>query len=592
MNRRGWLLTVGCATGFTVAGFAGFQGGAKAPAHDKGTERKTTMSPALAEFQLTVAPSDRKGRLLPEQAARFDVIFRNLSSREEALASLTGNDSTPILRVFDRANKSLGEFDPAARTRRLHGHQMVPPSPPSLAYLQAGVEDGALINLWKYSDPLAPGVYSLEVSHQVTPNGPSIEAAPTSFEIVPAQVSSVAMNYGVSDHSSSLLSWLAQPLDKSADPEILIRLSANRAHGLLMEGATAGGRVPAGAQLTSSALPPFSKIGGQGWLALSYAGEIELIRHSQAQVIWRSGEIPVAITNLKPVPRFPDRGHALFLATGTDKGIPVLMGLRVEDDPNRNAAPPVSGSKLMPGPSEPHGDDDNVPPPPAKPGKHPAPVAFEPPPPKRDLPPYHPWTVPLKGEPVRTAVAFDGDGPVSILLVYDKQGMATLSRIDVDEAGQVIKPETELMTSNRITVIRALAVDARVKQPMAFLALGGDPKEYNRLALVRLPLSGPTTAKDFRSLPGWPTKTSSDRTTLLAPAEIALEIAPDGRPWLALTDENGHLSGGALDGSPLSLLRADGKCSNPFIAALPSKVTLGCFTETGRLFPVEHHHDH
>jgi hypothetical protein len=589
MSRR-WLLTFGCATGI-FAGVAGFQGRANAPANDKGTERKSTMSPASADFQLTVAASDRTGRLLPEQAVGFDVIFRNLSSQEEALASLTGNDGTPILRVFDASDKLLGKFDPGTRRRRLQGHQKFAPSTPSLAYLRAGVQDGTRISLWKYLDPLGPGGYSLQVSHQIRPGGPSIQAAPTRFEIVAARASSVAMNYGESDHSSSLLSWLSQPLDESAHPQVLIRLSAYDDHGLLMEGATPGGSVPDGAHLTSSALPPFSDIGDEGWLAVSYPGKIELIRHSLAQVTWRSGEIPVPIANLKPVLRFPDRGHALFLATGTDKGTPVLMGLRVEDDPSRNAAPPVSGTKLRSGPSAPQGVDDNVPLPAAKPGRQPAPVAAQPPQPKRDLPPYHPWTIPLKGEPARTAVAFESEGPVSILLVYDNQGIATLSRIDVDEAGRVVTPEAVIITSNRVSEIRAVAVDARKGQPLAFLALGSDPKEYNRLGLVRMPLAGSPKAQDFRSLPGWPSKTVNGQTILLAPTEIALEVAPDGRPWLALIDESGHLSGGVLDGSPLTLLRAEGRCSNPFIAALPSKVTPGCFTETGRLYPIGNH-DH
>lgn len=69
----------------------------------------------------------------------------------------------------------------------------------------------------------------------------------------------------------------------------------------------------------------------------------------------------MAIANLKPVPRFPDRGHALFLATGLESGKPVLMGLNVSDDPHRNAAPPVSGPKLLPGPSEALGFDLKAP---------------------------------------------------------------------------------------------------------------------------------------------------------------------------------------------------------------------------------------
>ena len=193
---------------------------------------------------------------------------------------------------------------------------------------------------------------------------------------------------------------------------------------------------------------------------------------------------------------------------------------------------------------------------------------------------------------MQTAVAFDAEGPVSVLLVYDDQGTVTVSRIDVDESGRVVKPEAVVLAGNKAVHMRALAVDARKDHPIAFLAVGNDRREYNRLALVRLPLAGPLDARDFRSLPGWPSRTENGRTVLLSPTEMSLEVSPDGVPWVAIIDERGHLTGGALNGSPLTLLRRDGgPCSNPFIAALPGKVTPGCFTETGQLFP-SGAHDH
>ena len=128
---------------------------------------------------------------------------------------------------------------------------------------------------------------------------------------------------------------------------------------------------------------------------------------------------------------------------------------------------------------------------------------------------------------------------------------------------------------------------------MAFLVLGGDRQEHNRLALVRLPLNGSPESRDFPKLPGWPSKTAKGQTGLLAPAEVALEVAPDGKPWLAIIDESGQLSGGVLDGSPLTLLRSEGRSSNAFIAALRGTVKVGCFTEKGELFPAggrDHNH--
>ena len=588
MNSRRWMLAAVCAVGVTT-GILGFQGRAKAPPRVKKSVSKTSMNPTAENPQLTLAPTNSNSRLLPEQAARFDLVFQNLSSQEAQLASLTGNDSTPSLRLFDGAGTMVSQFDSATIRRRAGAHMHDPPSPAALVYLQAGVQDGSQINLWNYTAPLPPGRYRLQAAHQIRPGAHSIDAA-TEFEIVPASVSSVAMNYGVSDHGSSLLSWLSQPLDKKSPPEILIRLSAGGNHGALMHGATAAGQVATGTHLTSSGLPPFSDIGDCGWLAVSHGTKIELIRHALAQVTWRSGEFDVDLANLKPVPRFPDRGHALFLATGTRQGKPVLMGLRVEDDPARSSAPPAAGSKLVPGPSEPIGVNLSAPIQGAGPKTNPvAPL----PAPKHELPAYHPWTVPLQGEPVRTAVAFHREGPITILLIYNKDGVATLSRIDVDESGQVVKPETVILAGNKQAEIWAVAVDARKDQPISFLALGGDRQNRNQLALIKIPLEGAPTVQEFPSLPGWPARTVNGRSVPLAAVEMVLEPATDGRPWLAVIDEDGRLSGGVLDGSPLKVLRAEGRCSNAYIAALPGHVTPGCFTEKGELFPAgDHGHSH
>ncbi len=590
MNSRRWLLAATCAVGVT-AGILGFQGRAKTPPRVKKSEPKTSMNPTVENPQLTLASTNSNSRLLPEQAARFDLIFQNLSSQEAAFASLTGNDSTPSLQLFDGTGTLVSKFNSATIRRRSGGHMHDPPSPASLVYLQTGVQDGSQINLWNFTAPLPPGRYRLQAAHQIRPGAHSVDAA-TAFEILPASVSSVAMNYGVSDHGSSLLSWLAQPLDKKASPEILVRLSASDNHGAIMNGATAAGQVAVGAHLTSSGLPPFSDIGDHGWLAVSHGTKIELIRHALAQVTWRSGEFDVELANLQPVPRFPDRGHALFLATGTRHGKPLLMGLRVEDDPARSSAPPAAGSKLVPGPSAPIGVNLSAPIPGAVPPTKPI-TAAPPPPAKRELPAYHPWTVPLQGEPVRTAVAFHREGPITILLVYNKEGVSTLSRIDIDESGQVLKPETVILAGNKLAEIWAVAIDARKDQPISFLALGGDRKNRNQLALIKMPLEGASTVQDFPSLPGWPSKTVNGQSVPLAAVEIVLETAPDGRPWLAVIDEDGHLSGGVLDGSPLKLLRAEGRCSNAYIAALPGHVTPGCFTEKGELFPAgDHGHSH
>ena len=207
---------------------------------------------------------------------------------------------------------------------------------------------------------------------------------------------------------------------------------------------------------------------------------------------------------------------------------------------------------------------------------------------KHDLPPYHPWTVPLKGEPVRAAAAFDAEGPVSVLLVYDDQGKLQLSRIDVDESGRVSAPEKSLLTGHETTGILAVAVDQRKDHPISFVVLASDRREHNRIALIRLPLEGAPVSRDFPALAGWPMKTDNGHSVPLAAAEVAMDLAQDGTPWLAMVDETGRLYGGPLDGSPLRLLRDHGKCTRPFVAALLEEVTPGCFTEAGQLFPEGH----
>jgi hypothetical protein len=450
----------------------------------------------------------------------------------------------------------------------------------------SGVQDGASVNLWNYTPSLAPGRYRLQVSHHAQEGGAVISAKPVGFDIVPALVTHAAMNYSTSDHAGSLLSWIAQAADRKSDPELLIRLSANGRHDAVLSGAWAAGSVESGADLASGALPPFSPDGHQGWLAIASGGKVEMLHHVFAQVDWRSGPIAVPLSNIRMVPGFPDRQQALFLATGHSRqGSSALLGLRLTADPARNAKPRVAGQNLQPGPSQPIGIDLNTPltagGASGKPFSLPAPAAA----PKRDLPAYHPWTVPLKADPIRAAVAFDAEGPVAVLLVYEDRGRLELSRIDVDESGKVTTPERTLLTGQDATGILAIAVDQRKDHPISFVVLAAGQRQHNRLALIRLPLQGAPISKDFPSFPGWPVKMEDGHSVPLAAAEAAMDIAQDGTPWLAMVDETGRFYGGPLNGSPLSLLRDHGKSSHPFVAALSGRVTPGCFTETGQLFP-------
>ena len=177
------------------------------------------MNPSgQVQLELTAAPSEGRSRLLPDEAAMFDLIFRNLSSREEQFESMSDNEATPVFQLYDGAGRSLGRFDPVTRRNRTSGHVKFAPAPPTLVYLRSGVQDGVSINLWDYTDPLPPGTYRLEVSHQPREGGAFIQANPVTFEIVPALVTQAAMNYGTSNRANSLMSWIAQPADRKTAP--------------------------------------------------------------------------------------------------------------------------------------------------------------------------------------------------------------------------------------------------------------------------------------------------------------------------------------------------------------------------------------
>jgi hypothetical protein len=552
-------------------------------------EQTQKMSPsAPAQLELTAASTGGRSRLLPGEAARFDLIFRNLSTHEEQFNSLTGNDASPVFQLYDAEERLLGRYTPASARSIVGDHMKYDPVPPLLVYLRRGAQDGSTVNLWEYANPLPPGTYRLDVSHEPLQGAAPIHANPVKFEIVPAMVTQAAVNYGSSARSSLLLSWIAQASDRKTPPELLLRLSVNENPGAVLVGATPAATVQPGAELASSALPPFSRQGDQGWLAIASGGTVELLHHALAHLDWRSGPIPFQLKAPKLIAGFPDRERALFLATGrTASGGAVLAGLPLSPDPARNTLPLDTTPMLQPGPSEPLGVDPDAvidvgPPPPNYVPPKPAP----PPPPVRkpDLPAYHPWTIPLKAEPIRAAVAFDTAGPVSVLLVYDDHGKLQLSRIDVDESGKVVAPERILLTGNETTGLLALAVDQRRDQPIAFVIAAVDRTRHDRLVLIRLPLSGESTMHNFPAVPGWPAKTEQELSITLAATEAAMEVATDGTPWLALVDEMGRLFGGPLNGSPLQKLRDRDKCSLPFVAAVPNRVTPGCFTESGELY--------
>ena len=545
------------------------------------------MTPGQPDLHLTVAPSNWT-QLFPEQAATFDLILHNASDSEATVLSLTGNGSTPILRLFDSQGRPLGQFDPGLRQKRTGGHKQYTPPPPEIAYIRNGFDDGTVVNLWSFIDPLPPGHYSLQASHQYSPEGSWMDSKPVSFEIIPARISSVGTGYSTSNHISAVTSWVASSANGGGAAEALIRLSAPGHLESVRRGAFPIGPIPPATRLSTSGLPPYSDYGDAGWISLIDNSKLELIQHRMARVSWRSGEIPVPVTNLQAVARFPDRGHAVFLGTGVNAaGKPVLAGLRVEADDKRNAAPPQQGRQLQPGPSASTVMHNEPPIIPADPEEIARAAERRKPPARPPLPPYSPWFVPLAGRPVHSMALFEMEGPISVLLVYEEQGKVTFAQIDVDESGKVLAPERVLGASP--AKLLGLAVDARQGSPLAFVALmATDPNRPDRLGLLRLPLVGPGKMSGVPAFQGWPTRTENGVSHPLQATETAFEMAQDGTPWFAMVDETGRLFGGPLNGSAMPLLRSKDKCSHPLLAALNEQVSPGCFTEAGLLFSPGH----
>jgi hypothetical protein len=207
------------------------------------------------------------------------------------------------------------------------------------------------------------------------------------------------------------------------------------------------GPVPPGARVAVSQLAPDGAGNWTGWVAVVAGGSVELVRHNMAHPLWRSGTAALPLRDPLAVPRFPDRGHAVFLATGAGPGGPALAGL---------VAPP--GTPM---------------------GKV--------------------WSVPLRAQPTLSACAFMATGAISLLLVSQDGKETRLSRIDVDDSGKVTSPERVVRTTGRRVL--AVTADVRAGSPLSFLILEAD---QNRLALGTIPLVGEARFPEPTPLPGWP----------------------------------------------------------------------------------------
>jgi hypothetical protein len=498
------------------------------------TSKQIVPEAPLRGLVLVAAPRGGDVRLFPEQAAAFDLTLENRTDAAESVVAIDGNRSTPVVRAFDAATGArLFEKSGTDMSERLVPHMGAPPvTPPRTIVLAPGASESLWVNLWMYHDPLPLGAYAFQASHQAHP-GQALESRRLPFEIVAARVESAALGYDSAIRMASTLAWIAAPKGGPGAPRALLRLSGSGNHAAAQQGATDLGEAPEGGRIAVSQIPADGLANWQGWVAIAGQQRVELVRHNMAQPMSRSGPIALPITDVAPVPRFPDRGHAVFLATGRGAAGPALVGVVA-----------AASGKASPA-----------------------------------------WSVPLPESPTLTAAVAGMSGPITVFVAADDGASSRVHRLDVDEAGAVVSAAVVVRTTpNRII---ALAVDQRRGAVPSLVILESNRTMFDRLALVRLPLSGaPPPIVALAPLAGWPSVTEDRVSRALRAEAVSVEVGVDGVPRAALVDEMGRLFGGRLDGTPLALLSDGGgtKALFPHVAALETGVFASVFTDQGYLF--------
>ena len=481
--------------------------------------------PLIEEKDIALVASFRAGmtdKLVPEEAPSFDVAMKNTQDAARAPLSLDNNLATPLFRLLDGEGTTLGEYGTATMMHRAgaHASNVVWP-PPVTVTLEPGAEAATWVNLWAYGPPAGPGRYAFEAIHLLAPGGPPVTSNRLAFEIVPAGVSAVALTYESATRMSSVLAWIAAGQAGSPPPRLLLRYSGFQKHDSLQHGGNPHGEVAPDARIALGHGGPDSPIAWLGWAAVAHRGVVEILQHNTAYSHFRAPPVPLPLSDVAPVPRFPDRGNkALFLATGLHQGAPVLAGVLA----------------------------DVMATPPAVPA----------------------WTVPLVAAPALSACAFRREGPVTLLFAHDDGASSHLRMLSVDEGGRVTSPEREVRTSDRRVL--AITADLRRNAPPSFVVLEADRAEHRRMAVVTVPLEGEPQAGDLR-----------DAGTFAAPAQVTLETTLQGVPIVALTDAAGALFAGTVSGG-LSRIRfsTERRVSWPHIAAL-SSLQVAAFDERGVL---------
>jgi hypothetical protein len=481
---------------------------------------------------LTLSASSRDGEdaaLLPEQRVIFDVVLRNDGGEPAEGLDLTSNQDTPVARAFDGNGRQLFSATHGAMTDRIAGDLGdEEPEPPVTITLAPGQTHETFFDLWTYTDPLPRGVYTFGIRHRAAADANAwLESNRVRFEIVDAAVGEVVVGFEDARHESSIVTWSAAPATGGA-PRWLARLSATDDHRCAQWSGTPLGEITPSTRLAIGAKPPEGTRTDHGWLAATADDAVELVYHFRTDPQWRSERLALGLRDARPVHGFPDRGHAVFMATGrTPEGGAALTGV------------PVAAKR--------------------------APTA--------------PWVVALTEAPTRAAVSFDAASPFALLLAAEDGATSRLWRLDVDERGGVTGRERLVWASAR--VILAIGVDQRPRAARSFFALVADPLRRKHLTLVRIAVDGGVDTQEIVALPGWPRENGVPRGVVQADAAIGW----NGVPALAFLDEAGDLHGGTLDARGLRrLARSDERALvHPHVVAMQPGPAYAAFTPGGSM---------
>jgi hypothetical protein len=491
------------------------------------------MTPETATpAHLLISPrGNRQGPLYPEQTADFDIALRNGGPAPLAVKALEGNLDTPAIRLFG-PDGIIGIFDKRARAERMIGNaSTIMQGAPKMVTLPPGGQNATWVNLWGFHDALPPGTYSFDVVHEVNESGGEVVSDRQKFDIVPVRVRNAAFGYDSRSRAQSELAWLAAP-EGAAKVRLLLRESGFAGHGSLHQGGTVLGEFEPDTRLSLGQLAWDAVATPVGWVAaFSRDGHADLFRYASAFPQGPSIRADLGIRDPIPVPRFPNRGHAVALATGESAKGPALAGAVV-----------APGS------------------------------------------PAHSWTVPLQALPKLSACAFMNTGTIQILLVSDDGHQSTVRILEVDENGKVITPEQTVRT----TPNEIVAVTVGQRSPQAFFVLlEADRVRHDRMALLRIAATGERklAVTDLGRVSGWPSAQAADGPVPQPAQALQLEQAMDGAVWLALTDARGDLYGGKVDGALALIREAKGSpLFFPQVAALKVGITCFGFTANGQMF--------